>query len=38
VALLLFALTGIYAATILAGLYPAETAIRMKPIEVIHEE
>jgi putative ABC transport system permease protein len=38
VTLLLFALTGIYAATILAGLYPAQTAIRMNPIEVIHEE
>ncbi len=38
VALLLAALTGIYAATVLAGLYPARTAIRMSPIEVIHEE
>jgi putative ABC transport system permease protein len=38
VALLLLALTGIYIATVLAGLYPAETAIRMNPIEVIHEE
>ena len=38
VALLLAALTGIYAATVLAGLYPAEAAIRMEPIEVIHEE
>jgi putative ABC transport system permease protein len=38
VALLLTALTGVYAATILAGLYPAQTAVRMNPIEVIHEE
>ncbi len=38
VALLFLALTGIYIATVLAGLYPARTAIRMKPIEVIHEE
>ncbi|MDQ2839988.1 MAG: FtsX-like permease family protein, partial [Acidobacteriota bacterium] len=37
-ALLLLALTGIYIATVLAGLYPARTAIRMNPIEVIHEE
>ncbi len=36
--LLLAALTGIYAATVLAGLYPARTAIRLNPIEVIHEE
>ena len=38
VTLLLLALTGIYIATVLAGLYPAQTAIRMNPIEVIHEE
>ncbi|MBV9297244.1 MAG: FtsX-like permease family protein [Acidobacteriaceae bacterium] len=38
VALLLAALTGVYVATVLAGLYPARTAIRMNPIEVIHEE
>ena len=37
VALLLIALSGIYIATILAGLYPARTATRMNPIEVIHE-
>lgn len=36
-ALLLTALTGIYAATVLAGLYPARTAVRMNPIEMIHE-
>ncbi|MEZ5400445.1 MAG: FtsX-like permease family protein [Bryobacteraceae bacterium] len=37
-ALLLVALSGIYAATILAGIYPARMAVRMNPIEVIHEE
>ncbi len=36
-ALLLIALSGIYVATVLAGLYPARTATRMNPIEVIHE-
>ncbi len=38
VALVVAALSGIYAATILAGLYPARMAIRMEPIEVIHEK
>lgn len=38
VALLFAALTGIYAATVLAGIYPARIAVRMNPIEVIHEE
>jgi putative ABC transport system permease protein len=38
VALLLFALSGIYVATIVAGLFPARVAVRMNPIEVIHEE
>jgi putative ABC transport system permease protein len=38
VGLLAAALTGIYAATVLAGLYPGRTAIRINPIEVIHEE
>lgn len=38
VALLLAALTGVYIATILAGLYPARTITRMQPIEIIHEE
>ncbi|HEX4748237.1 MAG TPA: FtsX-like permease family protein [Bryobacteraceae bacterium] len=37
VALLLLALTGIYLATVLAGLYPARTAMRLNPIEVVHE-
>jgi putative ABC transport system permease protein len=36
--LLAGALAGIYAATVLAGLYPGRTAVRMNPIEVIHEE
>jgi putative ABC transport system permease protein len=36
--LLLLALTGVYVATLLAGLYPARTAGRMNPIDVIHEE
>lgn len=35
---LALALAGIYGATVLAGLYPARTAMRMNPIEVIHEE
>jgi putative ABC transport system permease protein len=38
VALILTALSGVYAATVLAGLYPARTAMRMNPIEMIHEE
>jgi putative ABC transport system permease protein len=38
VALLLSALSLIYAATILSGLYPARIAERLNPIEVIHEE
>ena len=38
IALLTGALAGIYAATVLAGLYPGRTAVRMNPIEVIHEE
>ncbi len=37
VALLLMALTGIYIATVLAGLYPARAATQLNPIEVIHE-
>ena len=35
---LLSALTFVYAATVLAGLYPAHTATEMNPIEVIHEQ
>jgi putative ABC transport system permease protein len=38
VLLMVLALTGVYIATVLAGLYPAHAALRMKPIEVIHEE
>ncbi len=38
VAVLLSVLTGVYAATVLAGLYPARTALRMNAIDVIHEE
>jgi putative ABC transport system permease protein len=37
IALLLVALSGIYLATVLAGLYPARTATQLNPIEVIHE-
>jgi putative ABC transport system permease protein len=36
--LLLAALTAIYLATIAASLWPARAAVRMNPIEVIHEE
>ncbi len=36
--LLVSALAGIYAATVLASLYPARIAMRLNPIEVIHEE
>ena len=38
VAVLLSALSIVYAATILSGLYPARIATRLVPIEVIHEE
>jgi putative ABC transport system permease protein len=38
VALLAAALTGIYAATLLAALWPAREALRLNPIEVIHED
>ncbi|MCP5119643.1 MAG: ABC transporter permease [bacterium] len=38
VTLLVGALTLIYAATVLAGLYPARVAVRLNPIEVAHEE
>ena len=38
VALLLGALTAIYAATILAAFYPARVAMRLNPIEVVLEE
>jgi putative ABC transport system permease protein len=35
---LLGALSVVYGATVLAGLYPARIAMRLNPIEVIHEE
>jgi putative ABC transport system permease protein len=38
VAVLLGALTVVYAATVLAGLYPAHVAVRLNPVEVVHEE
>jgi putative ABC transport system permease protein len=38
VALLVTALTLIYAATLVAGIYPARLAARLSPIEVVHEE
>ena len=38
VGILLGALTFVYAATVLAGLYPAEVAVRLNPLEVVHEE
>jgi putative ABC transport system permease protein len=38
VGVLLGALTLVYAATVLAGFYPARIATRLNPIEVVHEE
>ena len=38
VVVLLGALTVVYAATVLSGLYPARVAVRLNPLEVIHEE
>ena len=38
VGVLLGALTLIYAATVIAALYPARVAMRLNPIEVVHEE
>ena len=38
VAVLLSSIAIVYAATVLAGLYPARLAVRTNPIEVIHEE
>jgi putative ABC transport system permease protein len=37
-AVLVGALTVVYAATVLAGLYPARVAVQLNPLEVIHEE
>jgi putative ABC transport system permease protein len=36
--ILLGALTVVYVATVLAGLYPAQIAVRLNPVEVVHEE
>ncbi len=38
VALLLGALTLVYVASVVAGIYPARVAVRLNPIEVVHEE
>ena len=38
VAVLVGALSVVYAATLLSGLYPAQVAVRLNPLEVIHEE
>jgi putative ABC transport system permease protein len=38
VGILLGALTVVYMATVLAGLYPAQIAVRLNPVEVVHEE
>jgi len=38
VAILLGAISVVYAATVLAGLYPAQVAVRLNPLEAVHEE
>lgn len=38
VAVLAGAITLVYAATVLTGLYPARIAVRLNPIEVVHED
>jgi putative ABC transport system permease protein len=38
VAVILGALSVVYAGTILSGFYPARVAVRLNPLEVIHEE
>jgi putative ABC transport system permease protein len=38
VAVLVGALSLVYAATVLAGFYPARVAVRLNPLEVVHEE
>jgi putative ABC transport system permease protein len=38
VAVLLGALSVVFVATVLAGLYPANVAVHLRPIEVVHEE
>ena len=37
VAMLISGLSIVYLATVLAALYPARTALRMNPVEVVHE-
>jgi putative ABC transport system permease protein len=38
VTILLGAISLVYAATVLAGLYPAQVAVRLNPLEAVHEE
>ena len=38
VEIILGALTFVYAATVLAGIYPASIAVRLDPLKVLHEE
>ena len=38
VAILFAALFVVFSATLLAGLYPAQVAVRLNPLEVVHEE
>ncbi len=38
VAVLAGALTVVYLATVVAGLYPAEVAVKLNPLEVVHED
>ena len=38
VAVLLGSLSIVYVATVLAGLFPARLAVRLDPMEVVHEE
>jgi putative ABC transport system permease protein len=38
VVVLLSAISVVYVATVLAGLYPAQVAVRLNPLEAVHEE
>jgi putative ABC transport system permease protein len=38
VAIVLGALTFVFISTVLSGLYPAQIAVRLNPLEVIHED
>ena len=38
VAVLLGAISVVYVATVLAGLYPAQVAVKLNPLEAVHEE